>query len=598
MASPRLSLLVLFALQIACKGAPPEPPVAPAPAPANQPQPVDPWQSPPAIATATLQAHLAFLADDAQEGRPPGTAADLRVQDHIQAEMQRIGLLPAFPAGYRQPFTITDGVRPRDGAPSQLRVGGRDLAHAMLPFGHDTFTAGPIEAPLIFVGHGLTADGPGTGDYTGLSERVRGAIVVVLLGAPDDPHRTPASTRPQTKVITARDHGALGVVLVDPEGDLPFHNHGQVSDLQIPVVALTKSQTPPLFAALGARRGLPRPGARSAGKARLATPFTPVVLATANLGGVLPGAGGGRSIVLGAHMDHLGHGTSSSLAPGERAIHNGADDNASGVAVVLALAAAFASIPKESRPFDLIFYAFGAEEMGLLGSKHLVEQLSPEQRAQHLAMLNFDMVGRLRDDALIVAGAGTAQEWPDLLARSAGSLQIRPSDDGYGASDQTSFYEVGIPVLHFFTGPHDDYHRPSDDIERINVDGAARVAEVALRLVGHIMRDRSDLKHIRVAKEAPARSGGFRVSLGTVPDYAAQVDGVKLSGVREGGPAELAGLRAGDIIQRLGDREIHNLDDYMAAFAALKPGVEIPVVIERESAQITLKLTPTAPRSR
>ena len=596
--APSLALsplaVLALALALACKPAQvpgsAAPPVSASPAPAPQ----DPWDAPPRVSVDVLARHLAFLADDAQEGRAPGTDADLRVQDHIEAALRDLGLEPAFGASYRQPFAVTDGVRPRDGAPSLLLVGRQTIVHALLPFGHDT--AAPIDAPLVFVGHGIAPEGPGTGDYAGLGDSARGAIVVALVGAPDDPHLSPASARPQSKVIAAREHGALGVIFVDPESDLPFPNHGQVNDLQIPAVAVTRSHAPALFAALGARKGLPKRGARSRTKARLATPFTPVVLTTANVGGVLRGADR-RSIVLGAHMDHLGHGTSSSLAPGERAIHNGADDNASGVAALLALAQALAELPASARPYDLHFYAFGAEEMGLLGSKHLVEAIPADDRPRILAMLNFDMVGRLRDDTLIVAGAGPAAQWPAILERSAAGLNLRPSDDGYGASDQTSFYEVGIPVLHFFTGPHDDYHRPSDDVAAINVPGAARVAEVALRVVGLLMRERPTLEYVKVARATPAR-GGFRVSLGTVPDYAAQVDGVRLSGVRPGGPADVAGLRAGDTITRLGDREIHNLDDYMAAFAALKPGVEIVVVVQRDSAPIELRLTPTAPSAR
>ncbi|HRI08201.1 MAG TPA: M20/M25/M40 family metallo-hydrolase, partial [Nannocystaceae bacterium] len=553
---------------------------------------------PPAIDAAALRAHLTFLADDAQEGRSPGTEADRRVQDHIEAAMRSLGLEPAFGGAYRQPFEVTDGIRPRDGAPSVLTLGKAALPHAMLPFGHDTADAPPIEAELIFVGHGIAPEGPKTGDYTALGDKVRGKIAVVLTGAPNDPHLSPAATRPQSKVIAARDHGAVGVILVDPESDLPFPNHGQVTDLQIPVVAVTKAQAPALFAALGARKGSPKPGARSRVKARLATPFTPVVLTTANVGGVLRGGGDdGRRIVLGAHMDHLGFGTSASLAPGAHEIHNGADDNASGVSTMLALAAALAQVPPASRPYDLVFFAFGAEEMGLLGSKHLVEAIPEAERPHMVAMLNFDMVGRLRENAVVVAGTGTAKQWPSLLERSAGPLTVRPSDDGYGASDQTSFYEVGVPVLHFFTGPHDDYHRPSDDLAAINVDGATAVGGLALRVVGLLMTERPALEYVKVARPTGTR-GGFRVSLGTVPDYAAQVDGVKLSGVRPGGPAEAAGLRAGDVIVRIGDRDIHNLDDYMASFAALQPGVEVIVTVLRESDRVDLRLTPAASRGR
>jgi Zn-dependent M28 family amino/carboxypeptidase len=296
-------------------------------------------------------------------------------------------------------------------------------------------------------------------------------------------------------------------------------------------------------------------------------------------------------------MDHLGLGTAGSLAPGAQAIHNGADDNASGVATMLVLAAALSSVPREARPYTIEFLAFGAEEMGLLGSRHFVESLTPEARASMLAMVNFDMVGRLQNNSLVVSGVGTSTAWAPLLDKAAGALQIRPSEDGFGASDQASFYAAGLPVLHFFSGTHTDYHKPSDDLDKINYDGAAAIGDVALRLLAGVMRERPTLDFVKVATSTAAR-GAFRVSLGTVPDYAAKVDGVQLADVRTGGPAAAAGLQAGDIITKLGARDIHNFDDYMASFGELKPGVAIPVKILRAGAAKELTLTPAAPVQR
>jgi Zn-dependent M28 family amino/carboxypeptidase len=314
------------------------------------------------------------------------------------------------------------------------------------------------------------------------------------------------------------------------------------------------------------------------------------------MGAVLPGSGP-RRIVVGAHMDHLGLGTTSSLAPGQQAVHNGADDNASGVATMLVLAAALAQVPREARPYSVEFLAFGAEEMGLLGSRHFVETLSPDARAALLAMVNFDMVGRLQNNSLVVAGVGTSTAWPRLLDQAAGALQLRPSEDGFGASDQASFYAAGLPVLHFFSGTHTDYHKPSDDLDKINYEGAAAIGDVSLRLIAGLMREQPALDYVKVATPTAAR-GGFRVSLGTVPDYAAKVDGVQLADVRTGGPAAAAGLQAGDIITRLGTRDIHNFDDYMASFGELKPGVAIPVKIQRGGEAKELTLTPAAPQQR
>ncbi len=598
--SPSLPLLAALALGLACHPSANDP-QSPEQTSADSAAPAiaDAWENVAPPSAATIEAHLGFLAADAQEGRPPGTEADLRVQSHIQGAMETFGLEPAFGDSFLQPLEVVDGVRLRGESISHLKLGnaGEGVAHNLVPFGHDTGDA-PARAKLLFVGQGIPGD-KDDGDYEGLGDRIKGSIVVALATTPDDPHLPPSLSRPQSRVIAARDRGALAVLLVDPELEVSYPNHGAYSDLQIPVVSVGKSAAPEIFAALQARGGkVPKVGARSRKAAELSTPIEPITLKTANVGGLLRGDGStGKRLVLGAHMDHLGHGTSSSLAPGVDAIHNGADDNASGVATVLALAESLASVPAEARPYDLVFYAFAAEEMGLLGSKHLVEQLSDAERGDLAAMINFDMVGRLRDNSVIVSGTGTSEPWPDILERSRGDLIVKASEDGYGASDQTSFYEAGVPVLHFFTGAHDDYHKPTDDIDRINVPGTAQIGGVALGVIRLLMQEKPALETIKVARKAPTR-GGFRVSLGTIPDYAAQVDGVKLTGVRPEGPAEKAGIQAGDVIIKLADREVHNLDDYMAAFGVLKPDVEIKVVVMRGSDRVELDMTPSAPRRR
>ncbi|MCA9690932.1 MAG: M20/M25/M40 family metallo-hydrolase [Myxococcales bacterium] len=567
----------------------------------------DPWAAAGSVNADKLRAHLAFLADDAQEGRAPGTEADKRVQDYIVAAYQAAGLTPGFSSGYVQPFDLTDGVRIVEGKTPMLAAGKTLVPHGLVPWGHSTANDGPVLGKMIYVGYGIATEGLGTGDYKGLKNRVGGRIVVARAGGPDDPHLTPASTRPQTKLITARDHGAGGFVLWEPDIEAPYPNHGAVTELEIPAVSVGKVGTPALLKIFGKKPpkegdkdphlGLV-PGDKSARQAVLDTPVEPVQLKTANVAGVLKGSGASpRSLVVGAHMDHLGMGTNTSLAPGERAVHNGADDNASGVAAMLELAALIAKVPAAVRPYDITFVAFGAEEMGLLGSRHMVEGLGSEAAKGITAMLNFDMVGRLRDGSVVVSGLGTSSVWPGLVEGQRGELKVQPSQDGYGASDQTSFYEAGIPVLHFFSGTHDDYHKPSDDLDKINIPGAASIAQLAFRVIGALMRDRVEPDFIKVAESSQKR-GGFRVSLGTVPDYAAQVDGVKLSGVRPGGAADKAGLQKGDVIQKLGAREVHNMDDYMAAFATMNPGEEIPVQILRGEETLSLKLVPDAPRSR
>lgn len=601
----RLGLAVVFAAAtvLACARGPATPSVPPtAGAPAASATSAEPGDEPASITADALRPHVQFLADDAQHGRAPGTEDDTRVQAYVEAQMKAAGLKPEFGASYRQPFQVTDGVRLREGASSVLSIGKADVPHAIVPFAG----TGEAKGRLVFVGYGIAPEGKGTGDYAEVGQSVKGAIVVALEGPPpDDPHISPAAVRPQQKLINARDHGAVGFVLWEPNSDRPWPNHGDASDLQIPAVWVGKAASETLRSALRAKTDQSGPGelglklgAKSRASARVASPVEPIVRDTANVAGRLPGNGSsGRALVIGAHMDHLGMGTSSSLAPGEHAIHNGADDNASGVSVVLELARAMAAIDERERPFDVVFIAFGAEEMGLIGSKHYVRALGDRAAEDIVAMLNFDMVGRLGEEGVVIAGVGTSSRWPDLVQAAAGDLEVRTTDDGYGPSDHGSFYEAGIPVLHFFTGSHADYHKPSDDIDKIDFDGAAKIGNAAFALARRIEAESIEPDYIKVARKESAR-GGFRVSLGTIPDYGANVDGVRLSGVREGGPAAEAGLQKGDVIVELGGRAVHNLDDYMAVFAVLEPGKEIDVAVTRDGERKVMKLTPAAPSRR
>jgi len=593
------SLSSFAVLVLACSPRPPQPTTPP-----DGPQPVGPAATAkPTSATVTadgIRPHLEFLADDAQQGRPPGTDADLRVQGYLEGAMKDAGLQPAFADGYRQPFEITDGVRIKAGKESVLDVAGNLVLHAVVPFSGDTTAQGPAVAKLVFVGHGIPRGGKGTGDYAGLAKKVQGAIVVALAGGPDDPHVGQVERRAQSKAIAARDHGAIGFVLWDPDAITPHPNHGEAPDLGLPAVHVGQAGTEALRKAFGARpgkgaTGIAR-GKMTAKKATLQVPIERVELKTANVAGRVPGTtGAAKVVVIGAHMDHLGLGTDTSLAPGVHEVHNGADDNASGVAVMLETCKALAAMDASKRPYDVVCIAFGAEEMGLLGSKHYVQSLAEPERKRVAAMINFDMVGRLGPDGLVVAGAGTSKVWPALLEESKGELVLKPTDDGYGPSDHGSFYEAGIPVLHFFTGPHEDYHRPTDDLPKINVEGAVKVARLALGVTTRLLERKLVPDYVETTRPA-ARGGGFRVSLGTIPDYGAKVDGVRLSGVRKGGAAEAAGMRKGDVIQKIGARAVHNLDDYMAAFAEMKPNEKVVVVVEREGKAMELEMIPQAPK--
>ena len=336
----------------------------------------------------------------------------------------------------------------------------------------------------------------------------------------------------------------------------------------------------------------------------------PVRLPTQNVVAILPGSDPllrGQYVVVGAHYDHLGRSTQGALDPGNRnAIRNGADDNASGTAAVLELARLFSRAPARR---SIVFVAFSSEELGLLGSQYFVEH-SPVPIDSVVAMINFDMVGRLRDDKLIVYGVSTATELPALLdsantgasGRRGGSpwespLRITALGDGFGPSDHSSFFARNIPVLHFFTDLHDDYHRASDDADKVNAEGEAHVVDVAKGVVRAIADRATRLTFVRSATPPRTVAGSRRgsdVYLGSIPDMgASDVGGLRLTGVSPGSPAEQAGLAAGDVIVEFGGKSISNLVEFSEALYSHKPGDEVSVTVLRggERREFRVKLT-------
>ncbi len=298
----------------------------------------------------------------------------------------------------------------------------------------------------------------------------------------------------------------------------------------------------------------------------------------------------GQVIVIGAHFDHLGRSTVGALDPEAKdAIRNGADDNASGTAAVLELARLLPTRPTRR---SVVFVNFSGEELGLLGSQHFVEH-SPVPLDSVVAMLNFDMVGRMRGDSVIVYGVATAREMPAVLdsANARFGLAVRALGDGFGPSDHSSFFARNIPVLHFFTNLHEDYHRATDDVERINAAGAARVIALAEQVVREI--DRRDARLTFVRSSTPPVAAGARtgsnVYLGSIPDMAApDIKGLRLTGVRAGSPADSAGLKPGDVVVELGGKPVTDLESYSTALYSFKPGDVVEIVVLR--GEVRLKM--------
>ena len=296
-------------------------------------------------------------------------------------------------------------------------------------------------------------------------------------------------------------------------------------------------------------------------------------------------------VIVGAHYDHLGMGAFGSTSPNQQpAIHNGADDNASGVAAMLDIAARMSKGPRPAR--SVLFMAFSGEESGLLGSAYFAANPTIAL-SKARAMLNLDMVGRLGAGPLIVYGTGTATEWQSVVsdAATAQNLQLTLNPDGYGASDHTSFYLKDIPVLHFFTNVHSEYHNPGDDWEKIDAAGLDKVAAVVTTVAQRAASKDATLTLVKTAPPAPVQGGGYGAYLGTVPDFAPVKYGVKISGVRDGSPGAVAGLKGGDVIIRFDDEEIADLQGMTNALRKRKPGDAVRITVLRDGKEVVLNAT-------
>lgn len=294
------------------------------------------------------------------------------------------------------------------------------------------------------------------------------------------------------------------------------------------------------------------------------------------------------TVIIGAHYDHLGYGKHGSLHTGEPAIHNGADDNASGVAVLLQLTERMKGQNKNN---NYLFIAFSGEERGLWGSNFFAKE--PTLKLERVNyMINMDMVGRLNEEnKLAINGTGTSPVWKETLeSLSNGRFKLVLSESGVGPSDHTSFYLKDIPVLHFFTGQHDDYHRPSDDADKINFKGMDQIGGYIFNLIS-ALDDDGELEFTKTKDEDQSKAPKFSVTLGVVPDYLFDGEGMRISGVKEGRTAANAGLQEGDIVTKMGDIEVVDMMSYMKGLAAFKEGDKTTVVILRDGKELKKKVT-------
>ncbi len=552
------------------------------------------------VTAAELRAHVTWLASDALEGRGTGTHTNDLAADYIAREFKRYGLKPAGDNGtYFQTFDVITGVETKENK-LVMSQGGSVVSLEEGQFMPYTFSAsGEFHGRVLYAGYGITDPAGKHDDYEGLD--VTDGVVIVLSGYPEDadPHGSlPMLSSARAKALTAREHGATALIIIHRDEAVvqKFQYDRSPSSAGLPVAKINAELARMVLDAAriggavldGAEVQPPTEGP----EIELKTPSVTSSPSKASrvLSHKVEGTDLDDYFVVGAHYDHLGWGHEGSLYRGaEPMVHNGADDNASGTAGVMELAQWYAENPSRH---SMIFMAFSGEEMGLLGSAHWAGNPSvPIEKVR--AMFNLDMIGRLPDSTrrLNVQGIGTSPVWKEIVEKENDSEKFNLGliEDGQGSSDHSSFYNKGVPVLFFFTGLHTDYHRPSDDTDKIDFNGEEQVT----RYVAEIINAADALDEIpfkKVIKKDDEKVARFNVYVGTIPDYSENEHGFRITGTSPGSPADKAGMKEGDIIQKFGETEVRNIYDYMTGLSRHKPGDEIQVVVLRGEEKVTLNV--------
>ncbi len=576
----------------------------------------------PTIAPADPNRYLddiKVLADPGMEGRGPGTKGLARASQYLEQRYKKLGLQPAGTDGYRQPFTVTTGAKLKSDNEMIVEDGAKKMPLAInQDFEPISFSSsGSLTAPLVFVGYGATADEFQYDDYTGID--VKDKIVVALRY---EPETFAAKSGHQgltryaqlvTKAINARNHGARALVLINGElakGEedslLRFGGVSGPEDAGIMLAQVKNSVAESWFQAAGKSLADVQQQINHTGKPEsFAFPPTlqlalkiDIEATHARVNNVLAYLPGKTSeyIIVGAHYDHLGRGDSNSMAPSQIGqIHPGADDNASGTAGALELARMFAPL-KGQLDRGILFMSFSGEELGLLGSAEWVKNPTmPLDKC--VAMINMDMIGRIRDNKIYIGGVGTGSTFKAILeqAQKKSDFKIEYSAGGYSASDHTSFVAKKIPVLFFFSGLHADYHKPSDTWDKINAPSAAHLLDMVADVTLQLASAPQPPQFVTVAEDKPkggvSGTSGYGPYFGSIPDFGEVKDGVRFSDVRPGSPAAKAGLKAGDIMVQFGDKPIHNLYDFTDALRASKVGQVVEVKVLRDGKPMTVSVT-------
>ena len=530
------------------------------------------------IDTTQLRSHIALLASPAMEGRETGTAGEKMAYEYITAQFRQFNIQPHPKlGGYIQPFPFNSASYA--GPKNQLTIGKKEFSNDQHFYPLAWSANKAFKGKAIRVGYGIAA--PGKDDYQNL-KGLNGKIFVMEWGYPEgmDPHsRLGLYADPRTRIDSAMARGASAVIFINSDKDTEdptrkFSN--RISPAGIPVLFV-----------------LPEAAALFSAKKEVSVTGETEILKREKTGHNVIGFidnNAENTIVIGAHYDHLGYGIEGSLYRGEeRLVHCGADDNASGTAGMIELARLLAN--STLRGYNFLFIAFSGEEMGLLGSSHLVKHL-PLPAEKINCMLNMDMIGRLKpaDPVLLINGAGTSPEWKQMFEQiKIDGMKVKTTESGLGPSDHASFYLKDIPVLHFFSGTHEDYHKPSDTEEKINYKGTKDILEYMWQLITQL--DKAG--KIAFAKTSDSNNEEvprFKVTLGVVPDYAFDGVGMRIDGVSDDKPAQKAGLKAGDVVIKIGDHSVTDMMGYMRALSKFTKGDKAPVTVKRGEELVTVDI--------
>ena len=561
----------------------------------------------PEITAKEIKDHITYLASDELEGRMTGTKQLYIAAEYLKKEFESYGLKPLFNGSYFQEYPFMEKLELSNSNSFSIKDNNKNLVTNTVisqDFTPLSFTDNlSVTSDLVFAGYGISAKDLNYDDYANID--VDGKIVIVFRNHPDmkSPHsKFEQYSSLRYKSTTARDNGAKGIIFLntnnkkdDPLIELKYDNAAKITGIS--AVSLKKELLN--FIPLNDLQNeidstlTPKSFDINNFTASISTEVLEIQGKSVNVGGYIDPVSEkfkDEYVVIGAHFDHLGWGSQNSLYMGEPSIHNGADDNASGTSGLLELAEKYSSI-KDKLNRKLVFIAFSGEELGLLGSSYVANNF-PLPIENDITMINMDMIGRLNDKKdLIVYGTGTSSKWKNILDdKNNYDLNLTFNDEGFGPSDHSSFYGKKVPVLFFFTGTHTDYHKPSDDADKINADGEEKVLKYVYDVVTSIINSDERPDYISVERKDTGKMTGTRVYVGTVPDFAGDVDGYKLGGVTDGSPAAKAGLLAGDIIVQFGDKKISNIYDFTYALGNYVPGDKVNVLVKRGDEELIFEV--------